>query len=89
MDRLQEQTRDVAEARLKEWAVEVGLEHAKHHVFMGDPAKRLLELAHSEDAALLVTGSRMLGPVERLFLSSVSSEVAAAASCPVAVVPGE
>ena len=56
---------------------------------MGDPAKRLLELAQAQDAALLVTGSRMLGPVERLFLSSVSSEVAAAASCPVAVVPGE
>ncbi|PRQ03459.1 Universal stress protein family protein [Enhygromyxa salina] len=88
MERLQNQTREAAGAKLREWAAAQGLGHAEHHVFMGDPAKHLLQVAHAKDAAMVVTGSRMLGPVERLFLSSVSSELAAAANCPVAVVPG-
>lgn len=89
MEQLQAQTREAAAGKLREWAVGRGLGTAGQHVFMGDPAKQLLELAHGADAALLVTGSRMLGPVERLFLSSVSSELAAAARCPVAVVPAD
>lgn len=88
MERLQAQTREGAANQLREWVAPLGIGPARQHVFMGDPAKHLLELSHAEDAALLVTGSRSLGPVERLFLASVSSEVAAAASCPVAVVPG-
>lgn len=88
MDRLQQQAREAAANELREWAAPLGLVHAEHRVFMGDPAKKLLELSWQLDAAVLVTGSRMLGPVERLFLASVSSEIAAAASCPVAVVPG-
>ncbi|KIG17446.1 Universal stress protein family protein [Enhygromyxa salina] len=89
METLQAQTRAGAGQKLREWAGEMGLEDAKQHVFMGDPAKQLSELAVAEDAAILVTGSRMLGVVERLFLSSVSSELAATARCPVAVVPGD
>jgi nucleotide-binding universal stress UspA family protein len=88
MDQLQAQARKAAAHKLDQWAAALGIQGARTHVFMGDPAKHLLQLAYSEDAAMLVTGSRMLGPVERLFLASVSSEVAAAASCPVAVVPG-
>ena len=88
MDRLQEQAREAAANELREWAAPLGVE-AEHRVFMGDPAKKLLELGWQLDAPVLVTGSRLLGPVERLFLASVSSEVAAAASCPVAVVPGD
>ena len=87
MDKLQAQAREAAGQKLEAWAAEHGIQSARRHVFMGDPAKHLLQLGYSEDAAVLVTGSRMLGPVERLFLASVSSEVAAAASCPVAVVP--
>lgn len=88
MDQLQAQARKAAAHKLEAWAAALGIRDARTHVFMGDPAKHLLQLAYAEDAAMLVTGSRMLGPVERLFLASVSSEVAAAASCPVAVVPG-
>lgn len=86
LEQIQRQTRETAARELEAWAEEIGVA-GRSHVFMGDPAKRLLELAHNSDATLLVTGSRMLGPVERLFLSSVSSELAAAADCPVAVVP--
>jgi nucleotide-binding universal stress UspA family protein len=88
LDRLQERARDDAANSLREWAAPLGLQNVRHRVFMGDPAKHLLHIAADEDAAVLVTGSRMLGPIERLFLASVSSEVAAGASCPVAVVPG-
>lgn len=88
MDKLQGQARDAAAHKLEQWAAAHGITDARTHVFMGDPAKHLLQLAYAEDAAVVVTGSRMLGPVERLFLASVSSEVAAAATCPVAVVPG-
>jgi nucleotide-binding universal stress UspA family protein len=88
MDKLLQQARDEAGRSLQQWAAAHGLGGARQHVFMGDPAKQLVQIAYAEDAAMLVTGSRMLGPVERLFLASVSSEVAAAATCPVAVVPG-
>ncbi|WP_146157240.1 universal stress protein [Enhygromyxa salina] len=88
MEQLQAQTREAAADKLRAWALSRGIS-ADQHVFMGDPAKMLLALARSNDAAVLVTGSRLLGPVERLFLSSVSSELAAAARCPVAVVPGD
>lgn len=86
--RMQTRARDAAANKLREWAAPLGLSNAEHRVFMGDPAKHLLQIAKDEDATMLVTGSRMLGPIERLFLASVSSEVAAGASCPVAVVPG-
>ena len=62
---------------------------AREHVFLGDPARNLAQLVEDEQAALLVTGSRKLGPVERIFLASVSSELAGSTRCPTAVVPGD
>lgn len=88
MEKLEQQSREAAGVALQQWAAGHGLGGARQQVFVGDPVKQLLELAHTESAAVLVTGSRRLGPVERLFLASVSSEVASAAICPVAVVPG-
>lgn len=89
MERLQEQALAGATAKMQSWASAQGITDAEHQVFVGDPVKHLLRLAYSEHAAVLVTGSRMLGPIERVFLASISSEVAAAAPCPVAVVPGK
>jgi nucleotide-binding universal stress UspA family protein len=88
LQQMQARARETAANALREWAAPLGLTSAEHRVFMGDPAKHLLQIAADEDAAMLVTGSRMLGPIERLFVASISSEVAAGASCPVAVVPG-
>jgi nucleotide-binding universal stress UspA family protein len=88
IQQLHARARDTAANGLREWVAPLGLSNAEQHVFMGDPAKGLLQIAAEKDATMLVTGSRMLGPIERLFLASVSSEVAAGASCPVAVVPG-
>jgi nucleotide-binding universal stress UspA family protein len=36
---------------------------------------------------MLVSGSRKLNAVERVFVTSVGSEIAASATCPVAIVP--
>jgi nucleotide-binding universal stress UspA family protein len=87
IQRLQAQACSSAGNALREWAAPLGLTNVEQRVFTGDPAKNLLQVAADEDAAMLVTGSRMLGPIERLFLASVSTEIAAGASCPVAVVP--
>jgi nucleotide-binding universal stress UspA family protein len=89
MSQLEQRARDDAEVALQQWAAGRELSGARRHVFVGDPVKQLLQLAFNEDAAVLVTGSRRLGPVERLFLASVSSEIAAGARCPVAIVPGD
>ena len=89
MDEIQERTVRKADDQLGDWARAQGISDVPHHVFSGDPVKGLLQLAARLNPALLVTGSRELGPVERLFLASVSSELAASGSCPIAVVPGD
>ena len=88
IEQLRTQARDEAEQSLRGWIAQLGLTDVRQRVFMGDPAKLLLQIAADEEATMLVTGSRGLGRLERLFLASVSTEVAAGAGCPVAVVPG-
>ena len=53
----------------------------------GMVADELARLAKAEDALMVVAGSRKLNALERLFVASVGSELAASASCTVAVVP--
>jgi nucleotide-binding universal stress UspA family protein len=81
-----EQARTKASARLHAWVAALGLVGAEEVVFMGDPARNLAQLVEDRRAAALVTGSRQLGQVERIFLASISSELAASARCPVAIV---
>lgn len=75
-----------AETSLSEWARERGLA-ADCEVLLGDVVECLLHVATERQAALLVTGSRRLSTLERVFLTSTGTEVAARASCAVAVVP--
>jgi nucleotide-binding universal stress UspA family protein len=56
-----------------------------HEVLQGDAAGALIEA--SEDASLLVVGSRGRGAFKRAMLGSVSSKVVAHSECPVLVVP--
>ena len=66
---------------------EHGLAEVATHVALGDVAACLGELAEQQRAPLIVVGSRKLGPLTRLFVASVASELAATARCAVAVVP--
>ncbi len=56
-------------------------------IWEGDPAEAILEASRSEDADVIVLGSRPRLNVRRLILGSVSSEVAKRATCDVIVVP--
>ncbi|MCA9689703.1 MAG: universal stress protein [Myxococcales bacterium] len=73
--------------RLGAWLREHGLAEVATHVALGDVAACLGELAEQQRAPLIVVGSRKLGPLTRLFVASVASELAATARCAVAVVP--
>ena len=59
-------------------------DRVSQQVVMGHPARVLLDA--SEDAALLVVGSRGRGGFKGMLLGSVSQQVIARAACPVVVV---
>lgn len=81
-----EQFRREAAADLDFWAEAHDLK-ARRIALCGSPVELLLELAEREQASMIVLGSRRLTTTERLFTTSISSTVAAYATCPVAVVP--
>lgn len=76
-----------AEAATARWAGEHLLGAAIRHVRTGNPVDVLVETAAARRAALVVVGSRRLSTSMRLFATSTASELAAASSCPVCVVP--
>lgn len=73
-------------ASAHDWAARLGVK-ARVHVVDGPLVRGLAVAAVRERACLLVCGSRRLSLVERIFTSSVGSEVAATAPMAVAVVP--
>ena len=72
---------------LERWATEHGLSGRRGLVREGLVAEELARIAKDEDALTIVVGSRKLNAVERLFVASVGSELAASATVPVFVVP--
>lgn len=76
-----------AEAATARWAGEHLLGAAIRHVRTGYPVDVIAATAAARRAALIVVGSRRLSTATRLFATSTASELAAAASCPVCVVP--
>jgi nucleotide-binding universal stress UspA family protein len=60
--------------------------HPEARIAVGDPV-RVLETEAHDGLDLLVMGSRGFGPVRRVLLGSVSSQLVRLAPCPVLVVP--
>lgn len=75
------------ERLLERWATQHGITGLRGVVTEGIVPEELARLVESEDALTLITGSRKLNALERLFVTSVGSELAASAKCPVVVVP--
>jgi nucleotide-binding universal stress UspA family protein len=65
----------------------LGDEHAEVRLAVGSPAEAIREAADSENAELLVVGSRGRSGLRSAVLGSVSRELAARAGRPVVVVP--
>jgi nucleotide-binding universal stress UspA family protein len=75
------------EADLHGWLEGLGIEDAEELVVQGGVVEQVISVATERGATLLVSGSRVLSVLERLLLTSIGSELAASAPCPVAVVP--
>ncbi len=78
-----------ASARLSMWCGERHLTDAPRDVVDGPVGPTLQARAEELDACMVVVGSRMLGPVDRLFTASVGLELAAYSGRAVALVPPE
>lgn len=76
-----------AEHALREWLQRHGLGDPPLRAEPGRKAWTLLDVARAVQASMIVCGSRRLSLVERVFESSVGTELAARADRPVAVVP--
>ena len=73
--------------RLLERAASRQAVHAERRVEIGEPAEGLARIASEEAAGLIVVGSRRLGRFRPRLHSSLAGDLAAAAPCPVVVVP--
>lgn len=80
------QTIQAAQDRTGAWLAERG-RHDPVVVRYGDTITELLAVLGEQKAPLLVCGSRLLSPAERIIALSTSSELAARATVPVLVVP--
>jgi nucleotide-binding universal stress UspA family protein len=76
-----------AERALECWATKQGITDLRRVICDGMVADELRSLARQDDALMLVAGSQKLSLVERVFVGSIGSELAASAPCPVALVP--
>lgn len=83
----QARVRMAAEHALRQWLREHGLGDPPVRAEPGRKAWTLLDVARGVQASMIVCGSRRLSLVERVFESSVGTELAARADRPVMVVP--
>lgn len=79
--------RKAAETKIAQWVDEHGLRVDGTRVVEGDVVLSVAEAAHEMGAPLVVCGSRRLSLAERVFQSSVGTELARTARCPVVIAP--
>ncbi len=87
-ERMEDESLRRGHEALEQWADEHGIEPRRLVTVSGDPVTAIHGLAEREDAAAIVTGTRGLSMLGRVFLGSVSGELAAVARRPVMIVPG-
>lgn len=83
---LEQQARSLLEEEWSRPAVEAGVAHIAI-VRHGSPAEVIIDTAESEDADLIVVGTRGLGTFAGIALGSTSTKVAHLSRRPVVVVP--
>jgi nucleotide-binding universal stress UspA family protein len=87
LQRIRQEHSDYAFRALKTWLAENDASDHKVDIRLGLEFDALSAACHEHNAALLICGTRRLSGFERIALLSVSSDLAAHASFPVAVVP--
>jgi nucleotide-binding universal stress UspA family protein len=87
LDRMTREHQRDGEDALEQWATTHGYGDAERVVVQGGVVDQLVDLAVQRNACMLVAGSRLLSTLERVLLTSVGSELAATAPCPVAIAP--
>jgi nucleotide-binding universal stress UspA family protein len=76
-------------AAMEAWAAQHGLDGLPLELRVGHVPVELVAFARERRATMIVCGSRRLSLIDRLFTSSVGSELAAHADRPVVVVPSD
>lgn len=84
---LRDLAREDAEEVLARVTEDSGCLDAERQVAFGEPAQALIKLADSEEATMIIVGSRGRSALRAALLGSVSLRLCRAAPCPVLVVP--
>lgn len=87
LERLRVEHQQEGEQGLSAFLKDENITGVRSLVVQGGTVEHLCEQASIDNASLLVTGSRRLSMFDRVLLTSIGSELAANAACPVAVVP--
>ncbi len=83
------ETRDFLLKRMKEQYGSDRFKNLVHHCVVGDPGTKIVELANSESADVIIMPSHGRSGLSRLFLGSVAERVLRMACCPVFVLRGK
>lgn len=87
LQQLGEELADEGEQRVASFCAAAGLSEHRREVLTGDVVEALRMRIEALDPLVTVVGSRRLSALDRVFTTSVASELAAIATSPVVVVP--
>jgi nucleotide-binding universal stress UspA family protein len=87
LEKIRAEHQQTGEAELANWLASYGFTGVRSQVVQGPTVASAIAVAEAEKATMIVTGSRRLSVFERILLTSIGSEMAAASPCPVMVVP--
>jgi nucleotide-binding universal stress UspA family protein len=79
--------REQQHAKLERWLSAYNLGGLPCHETEGHVLERIIDVGRKQDACMIVCASRQLSTADRIFTSSVGSQLAAWAPMPIAVVP--